>query len=288
MVISKEKLREDVYLLYDGREEPDRTLAREVIDLLPPGRNKELSGRVELIKNGGGSTSVYAICRNSGRYFIKEFRAAGLKRKIKGLLGKSRAARSLKNGITLNERGLPAIKPAMAILDNSSATKRRSLLITEEREGENIFQLLRNCKLKASIRRKIIINLAEIWRQLFQENLLYRDPTLENFLLTPKENFRGKSPGIILIDIDHIRSLPIMPAFLKRDALSRFFASSLIYVDRAGADFPSSSEVSLFYSELFKGGRSGGDISKFSRRVEKGTVRKLKKWNRGDLIKKRC
>jgi len=286
MVITKEELREDIYLLFYADEDPDRDLALEIIKDIPDENGENPSGRVVKIKDSGSTTSVYKICIKNRKYFVKEFRASGLKRKIKNFMGKPRAIRSLKNGIQLRNKGIPAIKPGMAVIDCS--TLNRNLLITEEIKGENLFQLLRNCEFNPSTRRQLLINLATIWRKLFQQNLLYRDPTLENFFLTPEESFRGEPPGIIIIDIDHIYSLPIMPEFLKKDALSRFFASSLIYLEKAGVNFPSQQELSQFYLQFFKGERSKRERRKFSRKVKKGTVNKLRKWNRMDLIKKRC
>jgi len=189
------------------------------------------------------STRVYRIQLNvaglARELIAKQWIVRGMRDRMAGLLGVSRARRSLQRAQWLHEAGVGTARP-LAIVEER--TKRCSWLVTETISDPHDLDRIALTHLPNldrfdtyTCKRAVTQRVAELFVQLRRAGLHHRDLKASNLLLTDMEN--PDKLRVWLVDLDGLSRVRVPRGSLKRQPLIRLAASLLSYADITRTDY---------------------------------------------------
>ncbi|MCK8827533.1 hypothetical protein MWH25_07230 [Natroniella acetigena] len=274
MQLTKKDYSSKIKLYYN--QKLDLELAEKIINYLFYGE-EDRGEEFTLIKNDRKGTEVFKFVFKGETYYLKKYFYRKPIKRVKNLFRKVEAIRHFKTANKLLDCDIPAIDPILAVTFKRDLLTTDNIFVTKECQGIDLCSYLKKYNYNYKDRKILIKRIAKLWAKLLNNNFLHRDPTLENFLV-------NKNLRLNLVDIDHLYHLPVLFESLIIDALVRFNAESCIYFDRTNSRFLSRKERVLFLTELVEGYEFKSDYKTLLNRINQGTIKKLIKWNREDLV----
>jgi len=206
---------------------------------------------------------VFKYGLDGNTYYIKKYENLRFKKKFKNIFRPAEGERYLKLLDKLKEIGIPTIKKGWAI-KYGTFIDRESLFITEEISGQELIDFLDDSD-DRGLRKIAIENLAELLSTLYSNKLLSGDPNFYNF-------FVDKVGEVFLLDIDCIKTFPILPDIIIHKNLAKLLA--LAYVHDV--------DISINEKEYLINNTLKQNIFK---KILKQTINRLKSWEYYDVIK---
>ncbi|MCK8816321.1 hypothetical protein MWH28_02950 [Natroniella sulfidigena] len=254
----------------------DLELAEKIINYLFYGE-EDRGEEFTLIKNDRKGTEVFKLDFKGETYYLKKYFYRKTIKRVKNLFREVEAIRHFKTANKLLDFDISTINPVLTVTFKRNLFTTDNIFVTKESKGIDLYNYLKNYNYNYKNRKILIKRMAKLWAKLLNNNFLHRDPTLENFLI-------NKDLRLSLVDIDHLYHLPVLFESLIIDALVRFNAESCIYFDKTNSRFLSRKERVLFLTELIEGYEFKSDYKTILSRINQGTIKKLIKWNREDLV----
>ena len=206
---------------------------------------------------------VFKYGLDGNTYYIKKYENLKFKKKIKNLFRPAEGERYLKLLNKLQEIGVPTIKKGWAI-KYGSFIDRESLFITEEISGQELIDFLSGSD-DSNLRKVAIKNLAELLSILYSNKLLSGDPNFSNF-------FVDEVGEVFLLDIDCIKTFPILPDIIIHKNLAKLLALAYVHDVDISIDEKKYLINNILKQNIFKN-------------ILKQTINRLKSWEYYDVIR---
>lgn len=228
-------------------------------------------------------TKVYKYEYNNQIYYIKAY--LHKKKKLKNYF-RYKAFRNIKITKSLMDNEIPVFIPCFSISYRKLPSPNNSLFITKEFDGINASDFLIEHHDKLEVKEMFIKKLAYILAKLYSKGFIQGDPNLENVMVKANSiNDKGQIDlGIVLVDIDSIRKWPILLDKIIIKNLVKFNALTIRNLSKYNTILISCEDRQLFLEEFLKHYKTTKDINFFEREIKKGTIEKLKKWGKANLI----
>lgn len=272
MKIEKIKYNKRIKIYYKG-EKPDQDIIDKSLLYLSDTKKNDL----DLIKEGN-SRKIYRSNIGNESYYFKKYSYRSLDKKLKNLIRKSAALRALKTSYLLLEKNIPVVKPVLALTYKHDFLTYDSLFVTEDFGGNTVRDLF----IENYNNRFFIINtlkkLVEVFLDLYENNILHKDPNLVNFLFNNNK--------IVLVDVDDIVKFPFLTKKIIIKNLVRF--NSHMYSNMKKDSFEeihhiNYEERSLFFELIFK--KLGFQLNNYMEYINYKTMKKLSNYNNDEIIK---
>ncbi|RCW83292.1 lipopolysaccharide kinase (Kdo/WaaP) family protein [Halanaerobium sp. DL-01] len=183
--------------IYYKNQEPSKKHINLTLDLL-----KGKTNNMQLIKKDNGR-EIYKTNINSKGYYFKKYSYRNFDKKLKNLIRRPAAYRSLKRTYQLLDNGIPVVKPVLAAVFKKNLWTYDSVFVTEDFGGENMQKFIAFGEYDKNFKNKVIKKTAKIWAQMYNKNFVNGDPNLPGILIKVINN----DIHICLVDIDNIRRL---------------------------------------------------------------------------------
>lgn len=121
--------------------------------------------------------------------------------------------------------GLPVAEPLAVGWETAGLTRRRSwIVVAEVPAARDLAAVAADPGTPPSLRRRLLLELADLWRALHDRGVRHDDPNLENFLVTPAEG----GPTLVIIDLRRVRlaGAPLDRA-ARAESLGRLYPAAL-------------------------------------------------------------
>jgi tRNA A-37 threonylcarbamoyl transferase component Bud32 len=121
--------------------------------------------------------------------------------------------------------GLPVAEPLAVGWETRGLTRRRSwIVVAEVPAARDLAAVAADPGTPPSLRRRLLLELADLWRALHDRGVRHDDPNLENFLVTPGQG----GPKLVLIDLRRVRlSGAPLDRVARAESLGRLYPTAL-------------------------------------------------------------
>jgi tRNA A-37 threonylcarbamoyl transferase component Bud32 len=199
-------------------------------------------------------TAVRLRGPKAGRVIVKAYQPRGaLDGLLRGTVLELPAHIEWRLGRAALARGIPVAEPLAVGWDTRGLSRRRSwIVLAEVPEARDLAAIAADPGSPPALRRKLLLELADLWRALHDRGVRHEDPNLENFLVTSA----GGAPRIVLLDLRRARieAGPLDPD-ARAESLGRLLPAALVSV-------PFSDQI-RFLARYLGPGVAGADLRWF-------------------------
>lgn len=184
-----------IKIYYNDNDEIDHQVLKGIVGYFGASSTSK-----NLVKSEEGR-DVYRVVLNNKGFYLKRYAYKKLSKRVKNLFREAEAICALKTSLRLKEAGIAVVKPVLALTCQKDLFTTESIFATEEFKGITLEDYLT----KYIENHKILKELAKFWAGFFGCKFVHGDSNLTGFMIEGRQN-----PIITLVDIDHIRKVPLL------------------------------------------------------------------------------
>ncbi|MCK8824300.1 lipopolysaccharide kinase InaA family protein [Fuchsiella alkaliacetigena] len=249
--------------------EIDFDFIAEIKDYLLFAKDSYLS--FELVKED--KSDVYRLEYKKEPFYVKHYSYKSFNKIAKRFFRGAYGVKNLKTAVKLLAAGINAVQPIATLVYKRNFLFVDSIFIMKEVEGFDLYDYLAENNFSYQFKRKLIIKLAKLWAELYNNKFLHKDPNLFNLFI----NWDNGDFNLSLVDIDNIYKLPFIPKKLVVKNLFKFNERLIVNCNELGLEL-GKKELLLFCTELVDALQWDNiDLKSFIDQVIKGTKARLKR-----------
>ncbi len=278
---------------YDNNEINGRLLNRLVnffenqnnINSLKSREDVKVVKTADELANKNKIRQVFKVSNDEKNYFIKrQFKQRRLRYICNTFCQKyfSGGVKSLRMLNKLRKNNISAPAPCFCLVFARGIFNYDTFLVTEEiKDSVSLYDyLLENRNIDFVFKQELIKKLAKFWADLFKGDLLFKDASLDNFLLKRYNN----EVEIFLVDVDNVFSNKFFKNRNEIKTLARFNAYVIQDIDSLDNLELNLIDIVRFYKNFFSYYDPSYDFRSFLEQVRQATVKKLIERNNKNLV----